>query len=165
MNCIAGVGARKTPNNILTLMTAIGAWCRSMGIWVRSGHADGADLAFEKGAEDFTIVYMPWAGFNWNKKFHSPNVIMPSDVSAEAATRAQQSVRDYHPNASRLSSVAFGFMVRNYYQIMGTKPEPKPVDAVVCWTPKGSGSGGTGQAIRLANAHNTPVLDLGKPMP
>jgi len=36
-----------------------------------------------------------------------------------------------------------------------------PVGAVICWTPGGSGEGGTGQAIRVAQAHEIPVLDMG----
>ena len=51
---------------------------------------------------------------------------------------------------------------RNVYQILG-----KPVSAgqvssfVVCYTPRGSGSGGTGQALRIAKAYNIPIFDYG----
>jgi hypothetical protein len=34
---------------------------------------------------------------------------------------------------------------------------------VICWTSRGLGGGGTGQAIRIAKAHKIPVFDLGKP--
>ena len=51
---------------------------------------------------------------------------------------------------------------RNCFQILGAKLDT-PVSDVVCWTPNGSGSGGTGQAIRLAEMMNIPVWDLGNP--
>jgi hypothetical protein len=36
-----------------------------------------------------------------------------------------------------------------------------PVSFIVCYTPGGSGQGGTGQALRVARAYNIPVTDLG----
>ena len=51
---------------------------------------------------------------------------------------------------------------RNCYQVLGEHLND-PVKMVICWTPRGSGSGGTGQAIRLARAYKIPVFDLGNP--
>ena len=51
-------------------------------------------------------------------------------------------------------------MARNALQVLGTDGQT-PVDFIMCWTPNGSGSGGTGQAIRIARALNIPVFDLG----
>lgn len=50
---------------------------------------------------------------------------------------------------------------RNTYQILG-HDGVDPSDAVLCWTPHGSGSGGTGQAIRIARHVGIPVVDLGE---
>ncbi|NMA16004.1 MAG: hypothetical protein GX935_02005, partial [Erysipelotrichia bacterium] len=33
---------------------------------------------------------------------------------------------------------------------------------IICWTKNGSGSGGTGQAIRIAKAYDIPIFDAGK---
>ena len=52
-------------------------------------------------------------------------------------------------------------MGRNSYQVMG-KELNDPVLFVLCWTHLGQGSGGTGQAIRIAKHQGIPVLDLGK---
>ena len=54
-------------------------------------------------------------------------------------------------------------MGRNTYQILG-KNLRDPVDFVLCWTPftrKGDPKGGTSQAIRIAEAYNIPVINLG----
>ena len=53
-------------------------------------------------------------------------------------------------------------MVRNVHQILGPEPgSSPPSDVVICWTPDGAGEGGTGMAIRLADRHGIPVVDLG----
>ena len=53
-------------------------------------------------------------------------------------------------------------MARNSYQVLGRNLDD-PVEFVICWTPGGSGSGGTGQAIRIAKDYQIPVFDLGSP--
>lgn len=53
-------------------------------------------------------------------------------------------------------------MNRNGAQVFGSSFDI-PIDIMVCWTPGGSGSGGTGQAIRIAKVVGIPVLDLGAP--
>ena len=40
-----------------------------------------------------------------------------------------------------------------------------PVDAVVCWTREGRVEGGTGMAIRIAEANGIPVFNLGSMAP
>lgn len=51
-------------------------------------------------------------------------------------------------------------MARNTCQVLGLNLD-SPVKAVICYTPGGSGSGGTGQAIRIAQAYKIPVIDMG----
>jgi SpoU rRNA methylase family enzyme len=36
----------------------------------------------------------------------------------------------------------------------------RPTDLVICWTKDGAATGGTGQAIRMANHYGVPVLNL-----
>jgi hypothetical protein len=38
-----------------------------------------------------------------------------------------------------------------------------PVNMVVCWTPRGEATGGTGQAIRMARHYGIPVYNLYDP--
>jgi cell division GTPase FtsZ len=49
---------------------------------------------------------------------------------------------------------------RNAMIVLG-KNLDDPVDFIICWTPGGTGSGGTGQALRIARAYGIPVYDLG----
>ncbi len=46
----AGIGSRKTPEEILVIMTHIAVRMRNLGWVLRSGCALGADTAFENGA-------------------------------------------------------------------------------------------------------------------
>jgi hypothetical protein len=48
----AGIGARKTPEEVLQVMERAGRILGSRGYTLRSGHAAGADMAFERGALD-----------------------------------------------------------------------------------------------------------------
>lgn len=64
MKYYTGVGARKTPDNILSEMRSI-AKVMSQDLYVvRSGGAEGADTAFEVGAGANTEIYLPWDNFN-----------------------------------------------------------------------------------------------------
>ena len=62
----AGIGSRKTPPEILEAMTRIAAELERRDWILRSGGADGADLAFESGVQDAAHkeVYLPWKSFN-----------------------------------------------------------------------------------------------------
>ena len=46
----AGIGSRKTPNEVLSLIVEIAEYFARMGFILRSGGADGADSAFAAGA-------------------------------------------------------------------------------------------------------------------
>lgn len=49
MICYTGIGSRETPAEILEIFEHLGAWFAKKGYTLRSGHADGADAAFENG--------------------------------------------------------------------------------------------------------------------
>ena len=169
MKCIAGVGSRETPGHICNLMTLLGAWLAQQGVWIRSGHAPGADYAWELGAREKTIVYLPSRGFNRGARLMTPNVKLWEDVDPMVIHKALESIRQFHPAPERVFAPGNEYWVllqgRNYFQMFGTQTTPKAVDAVVCWTPGGKGGGGTGQAVRLARGHNIPILDLGVATP
>lgn len=144
----AGIGSRKTPQSILPLMTDIASFLSTKGYVLRSGGADGADIAFEKGATAKEI-YLPWKGFNEND---SPLY----EISEEAMFMAQE----YHPSWDSLTDSSKLLHARNCQQIMGIDL-CSPVDFVVCWTLKGNLVGGTAQALRIAISHNIRILNLG----
>lgn len=148
----AGIGSRETPFEVLRLMSRIARACAAEGAVLRSGAADGADAAFERGAVEAggsTEIYLPWRRFNG----HASALFHVSREALELAAR-------FHPAWARCSPAAQKLHARNGYQVLGRHLDA-PADVVICWTPGGSGSGGTGQAIRIARAHGVPVHDLG----
>jgi len=156
-----GIGARTTPHHILLEMRAFGEAMAKLDFTLRSGGAAGADSAFETGCDlvdpSNKEIYLPWKGFNDND---SPEY----EITDEAISVALQ----YHPNHLWLkdSKHVLKLMARNGYQILG-KHFHLPTDFVMCWTQDGvestkptKATGGTGQAIRIAQAHNIPVFNL-----
>lgn len=150
---IAGVGSRETPVTVLSSMHTIGDWCRANNVWVRSGHAPGADQAFEDGAQERCIAYIPWVGFE--RGFVSRAVLrVPSNMKA-----LRGHAESYHPAWERLSDGAKSLMARNSAQVLGERLD-SPVRAVVAWTKDGGNTGGTGQALRIAGNKGIPVLNM-----
>ena len=154
-----GIGSRKTPDEILQQMTAIAIQLAESGWVLRSGHAEGADMAFETGStmgNGAMEIYVPWFGFNGAPTNH-PDYIRP-----KATQELADFSRQFHPAWERCSDAAKLMHMRNACQVLGINGDT-PATMLVCWTPKGNGSGGTGQAIRIAEAYQIPIFDLGVP--
>lgn len=153
----AGIGSRQTPQPVLNTMRRLAAKLAEHNFVLRSGGAEGADAAFEQGAK---AVGAPTQVFRPN---HA-NPMTPSGAWAH------QIAQKYHPAWFALRSpYVRSLMARNTFQILGFGPS-EPLSAfVLCWTPDGAENttsrrtGGTGQAIRIAIAHNIPVLNLYNP--
>lgn len=156
----AGIGSRETPDDIQVLMIQIGQELASMGWTLRSGHAQGADEAFEFGAlkvpNASMEIFLPWKGFR-NSPKQDPRYIAP-EVSGEMIRVAKQ----FHPAWDRCTEAAKLLHARNGCQIAGLDMSIAS-DMVVCWTKGGRGGGGTGQALRLAAHLNLPIFDLAIP--
>lgn len=148
----AGIGSRATPPQVLEQMRAL-AWTLATKGWtLRSGHASGADQAFESGAGGHAEIFTPWKSFEdevpiQGKWFERPT----REALAHAAF--------FHPNWAFLNQGARLLMGRNSHQVLGYDLET-PVTFIVCWTPEGSGGGGTGQALRIARHHDIPIYDF-----
>lgn len=152
-----GIGSRSTPLNVQGVMTGIAQHMAKKGWTLRSGHAHGADSAFELGASSVKgsmEIYIPWNGFNGGYTHHDYIVPHFEGEILEIAAK-------HHPAWERLTQGAKKLHARNVCQILGIDLN-KPADMLVCWTPGGNGQGGTGQAIRIANAYDIPVFDLAK---
>ena len=155
----AGIGSRKTPQAVLETMERIGRAMARHGWTLRSGAAEGADTAFEAGAEHGRgprEIWLPWPGFNGRT----------ADGASTRVGTSNQANRDLarqsHPAWHVLGDAAEKLMVRNVHQVLGHEPgSSPPSDVVICWTPDGEGEGGTGMAIRLAERHGIPIVDLG----
>ena len=59
----AGIGSRRTPDDVLEQMTQLAQELGKLGWTLRSGGADGADRAFQDGAEAVggrREILLPW---------------------------------------------------------------------------------------------------------
>lgn len=140
MRHYAGIGSRQTPAHICEKMTDVAVTLKTAGFILRSGGADGADIAFEAGAGDAKEIFYPSAGGShfW---------------------RALEIAEFYHPAWERCGHNARLLHTRNVYQVLG----PDLVsfsEFVICWTKDGGATGGTGQAIRIARAFGIPVINM-----
>lgn len=145
MDYYAGIGSRQTPAEILEIMTEI-AIILSSNWTLRSGGAEGADSAFEAGAEKKQI-FLPWRGFNKNPSLFCS----PSPDALRIASKV-------HPAWDRCSRGARLLHARNTHQILGPNiGVDTPCKVVICWH---NGSGGTMQAVRIANLNKIPVWNL-----
>lgn len=174
----AGIGSRATPADIIHLMRRFGAIAAMDGYRLNTGGAEGADQAFEAGARislpaihmldvneecydtPFISVFLPWVGFCGYKA-------LTSEVLCLDHAGTPELVSQYHPKASKLKPAVISLMRRNCHQVLGRDLATR-VNFVVCWTPDGAataaqtsyGTGGTGFAIRLADAVGIPVFNL-----
>jgi len=144
-----GIGSRETPADILALMTAIARRMAAEGHILRSGAADGADSAFEAGAEAKDI-YVPWIGFNGHR-----SQLLPTPEAFEMA-------KEFHPAWHKCKRGAKALHARNCHQVLGHDLKT-PSSKVICWTKDAAGGGGTGQALRIAKAWHIIVHDLCDP--
>ncbi len=154
-----GIGSRKTPDETLLEMQTLAVLCTRLGYTLRSGGAPGADFAFEKGcsrAMGEKEIYLPWKGFQKN----------PSELH-HVCEGAMEIAAEFHDAWKYLKRPVKLLMARNVYQVLGINLD-QPSDFVICWTPDGCISrggrtkvtGGTGQAIAIADAYDIPVFNL-----
>jgi hypothetical protein len=147
MKYYAGIGSRETPIELKEKIKIIVEYLNGLDYTLRSGAAPGADTFFEEYTNRKEI-FLPWRDFNGNDS----QLYTPTKESFEMAAK-------YHPNWGRLSIGARKLMARNCHQVLGQDLKT-PVKFIVCWTKDGGATGGTGQAIRMANDLNIPVYNL-----
>lgn len=151
----AGIGSRSTPEEVLEAFEYLGEELAIRGYILRSGGANGADSAFEKGcvkANGEKEIYLPWKGFNNNNSqlYEYQNNVEAMDIA-----------KKYHPNFYALKPAAKSLMARNSYQVLGSDLQT-PSSFVVCYTEGGQRGGGTGQALRIASDNNIMICDFGR---
>ncbi|NBX49006.1 hypothetical protein EBT25_03520 [bacterium] len=157
----AGVGARATPSHILEVMHYLARKLESKGYILRSGGAAGADSAFESGVMNpqNREIYLP--GRSFNQKFAGQQGYIDA-TTLPSWNQAMATVAQYHPKVEALSNFARSLMARNAMQVLGRAMDA-PAKMLIAWTPSGQITGGTGQALRIANAYKVPIRNLGDP--
>ncbi len=147
----AGIGARATPASVCEAMRLKALTLQERGYILRSGGADGADLAFESGVTDPSMkeIFIPWKGFNGS--------------DSRLFNQHPEAFRIAKEHTSYWSSLSDGvkkIKARNVHQVLGKNLED-PSAFVLCWTPDGKIVGGTGLAISIAMKYNIPVFNIG----
>jgi hypothetical protein len=145
-----GVGSRETPKHVCEAFTWIGGFLHSKGFVLRSGNADGADMAFQ-GKRNSDEIYLPWNGFNNSKYSACP-------IKDECYSILKTVMGNSH--FAKLSSGAKKLHGRNVYQVLG-KELDNPSLFLICWTKRGETIGGTATAIKLAKLHGIPIINVG----
>jgi hypothetical protein len=146
----SGIGSRETPDTVCNFMTVIASELEERDYILRSGGADGADSAFERGVKLHKEIWIPWLGFNNNKSPLLPISAAAYDIAATV-----------HPVWSRLKPAVKSLHARNCHQILGADLNTKS-SFVLCWTEGAEIKGGTATAIKLALYNSIPVLNFGK---
>ena len=145
----AGIGSTHTPPEILQQMENIGTRLARLGCILRSGGAEGADLAFERGcdaAQGRKEIFLPWPRFNGRTE----DVVLPPRETFLA-------VSGVDPAWEECAPMDWAMLARDCQQILGQNLD-NPVIFVVCWYV--GGVGGTEQAVGLATRYGIPVFNL-----
>lgn len=148
--CVAGIGSRETPADILLIMEKVGVYVASKGYTLRSGNATGADQAFARGVNRVDPsrleLHLPWNTYN-------KEAIVPGNIIIEQIDPSYMEIaRKYHPNWAALKQGGRSMMARNIGIVTG-------VVQVICWMDPQK-HGGTGQGVRYAAANKIPVINL-----
>lgn len=156
---ITGIGSRQTPQRVMKEMIKIGAWCLKNDILVRSGHAEGADYAFEKGAKENCIAYLPWKNFGMERTMLGTPIVfekLPKKIQNELYEIAPLN----HPAWSGLSAGVKKIIGRNMCQVRGHLERAVYSQACVYWTHAGNTSGGTVFTRNFADKYEVPCFNM-----
>ena len=150
----AGIGSRETSPGIEPMIEEISKILNKFGYVLRSGGADGSDYMFEKYFDGEKEIYLPWKGFNKND-----SDLYLDNIDPDLIEKSKEIAKKFHPSWNFLSDGGRKLMIRNTFQILGKDLET-PSSFVVCWTPGGKITGGTGQALRIAKSLSIPIFNL-----
>lgn len=149
-----GVGSRSTPPLIILLIRRISQYQKQSGFILRSGHAPGADQAFEYGANENCEIYLPWAKFEIEVEINGTAYYDPTE-------QAMAMAEEFHPAWNKLGQGGQKLHARNCHQVLGYDLQ-SPSKELICWTRDGLTRGGTATAIKIADRYDIPVINLGK---
>jgi len=149
-----GIGSRQTPEAWLLFLEKLSEKLAKKDYCLRSGGAQGADQAFERGGV-LKQIFLPWDGFE-NKKADGLTIFSMRDSNPTVWTKAQKFAESFHPAWDRLTEGARALHTRNTMQVLGPDLQ-SPSQFVVCYSP---GRGGTEQALRIARFVEIPIFNV-----
>lgn len=134
---VSCIGSRELTADQLAPCRAVGRRIASVGAYIISGNAKGADQAYQEGAAEIAprrgVLYLPWASYEKEALRPECHVrIPPYPVEAEEAAAER------HPSWERLSRGARGLHVRSIMIVRSAAmciawPGPKPGVAGPGW--------------------------------
>jgi hypothetical protein len=163
-----GIGSRQTPADVLDLMRRAAAYLAADWWVLRSGHAAGADRAFEEGADGKAVVYLPWEGFGCASYGDDPGrpVLGRAHVPCLHTLRANYRMLQDLGIRSRAApgQAVMKLHGRNVCQVLGHAEDPTQSTFVLAWCPEVDGvpRGGTATAVLLAR-HGLQPVAAGRP--
>lgn len=171
------IGSRKTPKDVMKLMTKFAAKACEFNYIGRSGGADSADSCLEEGvnrylslqelpqnlAGSYMEVYLPWQDFNGRDSLVSGYYTLPW---LSNKLEAEKIASEIHPAWDKCSQGAKKLHTRNVYQCLG-QDLMTPSRFILCWAkPKDKDrkteevKGGTNTAIMLGVKHGVEIINL-----
>ena len=144
----AGIGSRRTPQNVCDHMTKIAQHLQARDWLLRSGGADGADSAFAKEIADA------------NKLILHPKTHVASQEAFEIAER-------HHPAWHVCSPYGRKLLARNVTILLGEELDDH-VEFVAFWLPPSTTRGGTLHGLHVASTYKIPtfpveqIVDIGE---
>jgi hypothetical protein len=139
MKFYTGIGSRNTPVDQQEKITKIASYLEAIVFVLRSGGAEGADSAFERGV----------------KKPENKIILRPKHSTSEAEKIASQ----IHPMWSACNEYARKLHGRNVQLILGEKLD-QPSEFIVAWTFDGKNRGGTRTGLVLAQQRGIATFNL-----
>lgn len=139
MKFYTGIGSRNTPLDEQEKITKVAAYLEQTGFILRSGGAEGADSAFERGV----------------KNPENKVILRPKDSTPEAEKIASQ----IHPMWSACNEYARKLHGRNVQLILGERLD-QPAEFIIAWTYDGKNRGGTRTGLVLAQERGIPTFNL-----
>lgn len=161
---VTGIGTRDIDDVAFEQLAKLGEKLALRGWTLRSGGANGCDLAFELGwnraNSDKMEIYLPWSRFN--KAELDEQHIVPSEDNPVCWSMAQSIIENIHPAWHRCDQWAKMLHGRNAYQVLGRKLV-HPSDVLICMSRPdryGNATRGTATAWNLAGLHGIPRFNL-----
>lgn len=161
MKYYTGVGTRDCPPWAKLIAALVAVEMYDRGFILRSGHARGMDISFEKG-HDFHAQ-----GGEVRKRIYLPREGFEGGVSDEYTTsyihpHAYVIAKRIHPNWKACDEFSRNAHARNCHQVLGDDLNT-PSTVLFCYTHEGLAEGGTRTAIILAQEVGIPVFNFGTP--
>lgn len=146
----AGIGSRKTPDNVIHVMEDMGEALAKLGFILKTGNAQGADQAFARGANrvdpHLIWLYLPWKGYEKEAIVEGNRVLYPSQEDVDEAVKR-------HPAGENLTYGVRKLMGRNLGII-------SQIEKVYAYQIPELTRGGTWFGINYAVEFGIPVVNL-----